>query len=53
MSSTQVVAGATGAVLGVGLVGLCSEKPRFAMFLGGAVALGSVAVLAAKAVEKK
>ncbi|MGB0836266.1 MAG: lecithin retinol acyltransferase family protein [Psychrobium sp.] len=52
MSSTQVVAGATGAVLGAGLVGLCSESPKFAKFLGGAFALGSLAVLASKAVEK-
>lgn len=53
MSSTQVVAGATGAVLGASLVGLCSENPKFAKFLGGALALGSLAVLATKAVEKK
>ncbi|HDY7489309.1 TPA: lecithin retinol acyltransferase family protein [Vibrio vulnificus] len=53
MSSTQVVAGATGAVLGASLVGLCSENPKFAKFLGGALALGGLAVLATKAVEKK
>ncbi|CSB19652.1 H-REV 107-likeprotein [Vibrio cholerae] len=53
MSSTQVIAGATGAVLGASLVGLYSENPKFAKFLGGALALGSLAVLATKAVEKK
>lgn len=53
VSSTQVVAGATGAVLGASLVGLCSENPKFAKFLGGAIALGGLAVLASKAVEKK
>ncbi|MCD9544298.1 hypothetical protein GLP24_05500 [Photobacterium carnosum] len=53
MSSTQVVAGATGAVLGVSLVGLCSENPKFANFLGGVLALGTLAVLVTKAVEKK
>ncbi|MDH5925917.1 lecithin retinol acyltransferase family protein [Vibrio lentus] len=53
MSSTQVIAGATGAVLGASLVGLCSENPKFAKFLGGALALGGLAVLATKAVEKK
>ncbi len=40
MSSTQVAAGATGAILGASLVGLCSENPKFAKFLGGALALG-------------
>ncbi|EKF9596217.1 lecithin retinol acyltransferase family protein [Vibrio cholerae] len=53
ISSTQVVAGATGAILGASFVGLFSENPKFAKFLTGAVALGGLAVLAAKAVEKK
>ncbi|MDF9401348.1 lecithin retinol acyltransferase family protein [Vibrio sp. 1180_3] len=53
VSSTQVVAGTAGAVLGAGLVGLCSENPKFAKFLGGAVALGGLAVLVTKAIEKK
>ena len=53
MTSTQVVAGTSGAFLGASLVGLCSEKPKFAKFLGGALALGGLAVLATKAVEKK
>lgn len=53
VSSTQVVAGTAGAFLGAGLVGLCSENPKFAKFLGGAVALGGLAVLITKAIEKK
>ncbi|EKO3549517.1 lecithin retinol acyltransferase family protein [Vibrio fluvialis] len=53
ISSTQIVAGTTGIILGASLVGLISEKPKFANFLGGALALGGLAVLATKAVEKK
>ncbi len=34
-SSTQVVVGTTGALLGVILVGLCPENPRFTKFIGG------------------
>lgn len=52
ISSTQVVAGTTGAILGAGLVGLYSEEPKLVKFLGGALALGSLAVLATKAAEK-
>ncbi len=53
VSSTQIVAGTTGAVLGASLVGICSENPKFAKFLTGALALGTLAVIATRAVEKK
>ncbi|CAH8206859.1 lecithin retinol acyltransferase family protein [Vibrio aestuarianus] len=53
VSSTQVVAGVSGAALGASLVGLCSENPKFAKFLGGALLVGGLAVLGAKAIERK
>ncbi|EOY4517341.1 lecithin retinol acyltransferase family protein [Vibrio vulnificus] len=53
VSSTQVVAGVSGAAAGAALVGLCAENPKAAKLLGGAVVLGGLAVLAARAVEKK
>lgn len=52
VSSKQVVAGVTGAVAGVTAVGLIAEKPTVAKFLGGAVLLGGLAVLASKANKK-
>lgn len=53
VSSTQVVAGATGAAVGATLVGLCSENPKMTKFLGWSVLLGGLAVLGSKALEKK
>lgn len=52
VSSTQVKAGVAGAVIGVSLVGLLSENPKFANFLGGALVIGGLAVLGAKASER-
>ena len=52
VSSTQVVAGTTGAVLGAGLVGTYVENPKFARFLGAIVTLGGLAILATKAAER-
>ncbi|MBB1315762.1 MULTISPECIES: lecithin retinol acyltransferase family protein [Aliivibrio] len=52
VTSTQVTAGVVGAGAGIALVGLCSENPKFAKFLGWSILLGGLAVLGAKAVEK-
>lgn len=49
VSSTQVKAGVTGAILGAGIVGLAAENPKMAKLLGGAVLLGGLAVWASKA----
>ncbi|GAM65451.1 H-REV 107-related protein [Vibrio ishigakensis] len=53
VSSTQVIAGASGALAGVAIIGTFSENPKFAKFLGGIVLIGGLAILATKAVEKK
>ena len=53
MSSTQVKAGVGGAVAGAAAVAVISENPKLIKFLGGAVLVGGVAVLLAKAVEKQ
>jgi hypothetical protein len=52
VSSTQVVAGVSGAVLGATAVGVIAEKPTTVKFLGGALLLGGLAVLASKANKK-
>ena len=52
VKSTQVVAGVGGALAGAVLVGLLSEKPDSAKFLGGALLLGGLAVAGSKAAEK-
>jgi hypothetical protein len=48
VSSTQVVAGRSGAVLGFGLVGVFAEKPQFAKLLGWGFLLAGFAILATK-----
>lgn len=53
VSSKQVAATTTGAVLGATFVGMCAENPKFVHFLGGAVVLGGLALLGTKALEKK
>ena len=53
VSSKQVVAGITGAVAGATAVGLFAERPTTAKFLGSALLLGGLAVIASKASEKK
>jgi hypothetical protein len=53
VSSTQVVAGTSGAILGATIVGFYSEKPKAAKILGGAVLLAGLAVLASKATQQK
>lgn len=53
VSSKQVVAGTTGAVVGAGAVALISENPKWFYFLGGALLVGGFAIAATKALEKK
>lgn len=53
ISSTQVIAATSGALLGFNLVGFCSKNPNLVKFLGGSVVVGSLALLAVKATEKK
>ncbi len=53
VSSTQVKAGVTGAVVGAAAVALLSEDPKLIKFLTGAFLVGGVAVMAAKAVGKR
>ena len=53
VSSKQVVSGVAGALVGATAVGLIAEKPTTAKFLGGALLLGGLAVIASKASEKK
>jgi hypothetical protein len=52
VSSTQVKAFGTGALLGVAGVAAFSDDPKLIKFLGGALLLGGIAVMAAKAIEK-
>ena len=52
VSSSQVKAGVGGAVVGATVVAALAENPKLIKFLGGALVLGGLAVLAAKAVEK-
>ena len=53
VTSTQVKAGVVGALVGVTAVAKLSENPKALKFLGGALAIGGLAVLSAKAVERK
>lgn len=53
VSSTQVIAGYTGALAGASLVGLLSKKPKVLACLWGAAALGSLAVLGSRAIMKR
>lgn len=53
VSSKQVISGVAGAVIGATAVGLIAERPTTAKFLGGALMLGGLAVIASKATEKK
>lgn len=53
MSSSQVKAGVAGSVAGVFAVATISENPKLLKFLGGALLIGGLAVLAAKVAEKK
>lgn len=53
VTSKQVNAGMAGAVGGALLVGMLSEKPTMAKFLGGAILLGGLAVASARALEKR
>ena len=52
-TSSQVNSGILGAATGITLVGILAEKPTFLKFLGGALAIAGVAVMAAKARERK
>lgn len=52
VSSKQVVSGVAGALVGATVVGLIAEKPTTSKFLGGALLLGGLAVLASKADKK-
>lgn len=52
VTSTQVKAFGTGALLGVAGVAALSEDPKLVKFLGAALLLGGVAVMTAKALEK-
>jgi len=52
VSSTQVKAGIAGAVVGVTAVAALAENPKLLKFLGGALVIGGLAVLATKALEK-
>jgi len=52
VSSTQVKAAVTGAVIGAVLVGVMADKPSMLKFLGGAVAVGGLALASTKAIEK-
>ncbi|WP_415886594.1 lecithin retinol acyltransferase family protein [Neptuniibacter sp. QD37_6] len=52
VTSTQVKAFGTGALLGVAGVAALSEDPKLVKFLGGALLLGGVAVMATRALEK-
>jgi hypothetical protein len=47
--SSQVMAGAAGAVAGAVLVGLLSEKPKLIKYVGAAALLAELAVIASKA----
>ena len=52
VSSSQVIAGSAGAAAGAALVGLFSENPKLLTYLGGAAAIGTLAVLGSKAIMK-
>jgi hypothetical protein len=52
VSSTQIKAGAGGAVVGFGLVKALSDSPSPVKYLGGAILVGGLAVYLAKALEK-
>lgn len=53
ITSKQVKAGVGTGLTTAAVLGLCSENPKFAKILGWSVALGGLAVLYAKATEKK
>lgn len=52
VTSTQVKAGVAGATVGALAVAALSEKPKSIKFLGGALLVGGLAVMATKAIEK-
>ncbi|MFC0118300.1 lecithin retinol acyltransferase family protein [Pseudoalteromonas xiamenensis] len=52
VSSKQVVAGVIGATLGAAIVKAYAENPTTIKMLGGSLALGSLLVVGARAIEK-
>jgi len=53
VTSKQVTAGISGAAVGATLVATLSENPKTIKILGVAALIGGIAILAAKATEKK
>jgi len=53
VSSRQITAGTTGAVVGAGAVAVLSENPKWFWFLGGAMLVGGLAIAITKATEKE
>lgn len=53
VSSTQVIAGIGGTAAGMAVAAAVSENPKLLKLLGVGVAVGGLAVLATRAVEKR
>ncbi|MBD3668534.1 MAG: hypothetical protein HUJ16_11265 [Kangiella sp.] len=52
VSSSQVIAGTSGVAAGLLLVALFAKNPKLLQYLGGAVAIGALAVLSSRAMIK-